>query len=203
MAHIQLSNDLPGIRGLMAYRPETAHPINDLVEVLLRGPSTLSPGERELIATFVSARNDCHYCQSIHGAVAAHHLDGNEQLVLSVKRNFLDAPISSKLKALLGIAAKVQQGEKKVTAEDARRARQEGATDLEIHDTVLIAAVFCMCNRYVDGLATWQPQDPAMYRERGAKVAREGYVQVSREYIPARAAGNDGTESVPSGPSQV
>jgi uncharacterized peroxidase-related enzyme len=158
----------------MAFRPETAKPLNELVDVLLRGPHSLSAGERELIATYVSSRNDCQYCQTIHGAVAAHHL-GSETLVVDVKRDPAQAPISEKLKALLAIAGKVAQGGKYVLAADVERARQQGATDLEIHDTVLIAAVFCMCNRYVDGLATWAPDDPAFYRQRAALVAANGY----------------------------
>ena len=173
--HITLPEGLPGIRGPMAFRPETAKPLNELAEVLLRGPSTLTPGERELIATYVSSQNDCFFCQSIHGSVAAYHLGGNEQLVLDVKQNYQIAPVSAKLKALLAIAGKVQKGGKHVKAADIAKARQEGATDLEIHDTVLIAAAFSMYNRYVDGLATWQPDDPAMYRARGALTAQEGY----------------------------
>ena len=175
MPHIALPPDLPGIRGLMAFRPETAKPINELVDVLLRGPHTLSPGERELIATYVSARNDCRYCQTIHGAIAAHHLGGDEALVLDVKRDAERAAISYKLKALLVIAGKTADSGRLVTAEDVERARALGATDLEIHDTVLIAAVFCLCNRYVDGLATWAPDDPDFYRQRAALIAEHGY----------------------------
>ena len=175
MAHIALPEGIPGIRGLMVYRPETAKPLNELVEVLLRGPHSLSPGERELIATFVSSENDCRYCQTIHGAIAAHHLNGNEDLVSSVKHNFMGAEISGKMKALLAMAGKVRQSGKDVTAEDVENARNQGATDLEIHDAVLIAAVFCMCNRYVDGLATWAPDDPDFYRQRAALVAANGY----------------------------
>jgi uncharacterized peroxidase-related enzyme len=174
MAHINLPPDLPGIRGPMAFRPETAKPLNELVDVLLRGPHTLTPGERELIATYVSSQNECEYCQTIHGAVAAHHLK-SETLVVNVKQDFHTASISAKLKTLLVIAGKVTQGGKHVTATDVSRAREAGATDLEIHDTVLIAAVFCMCNRYVDGLATWAPDDPAFYRRRAALVAEHGY----------------------------
>ena len=175
MAHIQLPEGLPGIRGPMAFRPETAKPLNELVNVLLHEPHSLSPGERELIATYVSSQNDCYFCQTIHGAIAAQHLGGDEELVRNVKRDFAQAVISDKLKALLAIAGKVQQGGKHVTAEDVERARKLGATDLEIHDTVLIAAVFCMCNRYVDGLATWAPEGAEYYRERAPKVAAEGY----------------------------
>src|SRR6185369_9960387 len=176
MAHIPLPPDLPGIRGPMAFRPETAKPLNELVDVLLRGPHTLSQGERELIATYVSSQNDCRYCQTIHGAIAAHHLSHDEALVVEVKTDFEHASISDKLKALLAIAGKTAEGGKHVTAADVALARERGATDLEIHDTVLIAAVFCMCNRYVDGLATWTPEDPEFYRLRGALVARVGYV---------------------------
>lgn len=175
MAHIELPEGLPGIRGPMAFRPETAKPLNELVDVLLRGPHPLSPGERELIATCVSARNDCTYCQTIHGAIAAQELGGNEELVRDVKRNFGTAGISDKLKALLAIADKVRIGGKNVTEEDVDCARRLGATDLEIHDTVLIAAAFCMFNRYVDGLATWAPEDPEFYRRRAALVAAHGY----------------------------
>jgi uncharacterized peroxidase-related enzyme len=187
MPHIALPADLPGIRGAMAFRPETARPLNALVEILLAGPSSLTRGERELIATYVSSRNCTHYCHSIHGMIAAAHLGGNEALVKQVKTDFMQADISPKLKALLAIAAKVQQDGKLVTAADVETARVEGATDLEIHDTVLIAAAFCMYNRYVDGLGTVQPDDEALYRERGKRVARDGYVTVSEEYLASHA----------------
>ncbi|HLH36524.1 MAG TPA: peroxidase-related enzyme [Alloacidobacterium sp.] len=188
MAHIRLPEELPGIRGAMAFRPETAKPLNELVEILLHQPNTLTPGERELIATYVSYLNDCYYCQTIHGAIAAASLDDNEDLVKRVKADFQHADISEKLKALLVIASKVQKGGKNVTAQDVEAARNLGATDLEIHDTVLIAAAFCMYNRYVDGLGTWQPRDEAMYRERGKRIARDGYVSISKEYLPAETA---------------
>ncbi len=188
MPHIPLPPDLPGIRGAMAFRPETARPLNALVEILLQGPSTLSRGERELIATYVSSRNCTHYCHSIHGAIAAAHLGGNEALVKQVKTDFTQAGISPKLKALLVIAGLVQKDGKLVTAADVEAARCEGATDLEIHDTVLIAAAFCMYNRYVDGLGTYQPEDEAFYRERGPRVARDGYVKVSEEYLASHAS---------------
>jgi uncharacterized peroxidase-related enzyme len=188
MPYIQIREGLPGIRGLFAFRPETAQPLSELAEILLHQPGTLTPGERELIATYVSSRNDCYYCQTAHGAIAAHHLGGHEDTVQAVKRDFERADISGKLKALLSIAGKVQSGGKNVQPEDIARARQEGATDLEIHDTVLIAAAFCMYNRYVDGLATWSPTDPEGFRERAAKVASDGYLGVLG-YIHAAHAG--------------
>ncbi len=180
MAHIQLPEGLPGITGPMAYRPETARPLRALAEVLLRGPSTLSPADREMIATYTSSQNDCYFCQTSHGAAASHHLGGNLRLIDQVKADFETAPITEKLKALLAIAGQVQRGGKNVTSAHVDRARTAGATDLEIHDTVLIAAAFCMYNRYVDGLATWAPRDPAMYEAMGARMAEQGYVEPSR-----------------------
>jgi uncharacterized peroxidase-related enzyme len=175
--HIDLPDGLPGITAGFAFRPETAKPLRELAEVLLRGPNTLTSAERETIAAFVSSRNDCHFCQASHSAAAAHHLGGDYAPIEAVKRDFERAPVSPKLKALLAIAGKVQQGGRQVTSADVDRARREGATDVEIHDTVLIAAAFCMFNRYVDGLATMTPSDPALYDVMGQRMAREGYVR--------------------------
>jgi len=172
----------------MAFRPETAKPLNELANALLHAPNSLTQGERELIATYTSYLNDCYFCQTVHGAIAAACLNGDEDLVKRVKADFTTADISEKLKSLLVIAAKVQRGGKHVTSADVAAAREQGATDIEIHDTVLIAAAFCMYNRYVDGLDTWQPREEALYRERGKKTAREGYVEMSKEYLTAVSA---------------
>jgi uncharacterized peroxidase-related enzyme len=178
MPHISLPENVPGPRGPMLFRPEVIPHLSELAEILMRGPSTLTRAERELIGTYVSAQNNCRSCQTIHGAVAAHYLGATveqENLVQKIKRDPSSAPISPKLKALLNIAGHVQQGGKQVTGEDIAQARRHGASDLEIHDTVLIAANFCMMNRYVDGLATWTPDDPDFYRERAAALAEHGY----------------------------
>lgn len=187
MPHIHLPADLPGIRSAMAFRPETAKPLNELAEILLHQPNSLPQGDRELIATYVSYLNDCYFCQTVHGAIAAACLNDDHDLVKRVKADFQAAEISDKLKTLLVIAAKVQRGGKNVTAADVEAARAQGATDIEIHDTVLIAAAFCMYNRYVDGLDTWQPRTEDLYRERGKRTAREGYVEMSKEYLPQPA----------------
>ena len=178
MSHINLQNDLPGIRGLMAFRPETAKPLNELAEVLLRSDNTLSRGERELIAAYVSALNDCFFCQHVHGAMAQHYLQCDSHFIDKVKYDFRTTDISNKMKALLAIAAKVQQGGKFVTPHLIVTAKAIGATDKEIHDTVLIAAAFCMFNRYVDGLATWAPTDMEIYTQRAKIRAEEGYINI-------------------------
>ncbi len=177
MAHIKLNNEeLPGIIGLLDYRQETALPLSELAEVLLRGDSTLSSGEREIIASSVSYWNNCHFCHASHGASAVAHLKTDLTLIEEIENGFQNREISPKMRTLLNIAHKVQMGGKNVKEDDISRARKEGATDREIHDTVLIAAAFCMYNRYVDGLNTWSPEPLEAYKENGEMLAHEGYL---------------------------
>lgn len=176
MAHIKLLNEeLPGIVGLLNYRPETAKPLLELAETLLRGPSSLTSGEREIIAASVSWWNDCHFCHTSHAAAAAAHLQCDLGLIDEIKAGLPNMQVSEKLRALLNIAHQVQLSGKEVTAEDIARAREAGATDQEIHDAVLIAAAFCMYNRYVDGLGTWAPRTNEAYKEMGERMAYVGY----------------------------
>ena len=176
MAHITLPEGLPGIRGPMAFRPETAKHLNELAEVLLRSDNSLSRGERELIATYVSYLNDCFFCQNAHGGITQHYLQCDMDYLDKIKADYRSSDLSPKMKALLAISGSVQKGGKHVTSRQIEDAREAGATDREIHDTVLIAAAFCMFNRYVDGLGTWAPQDRNVYVERGKKRAEEGYI---------------------------
>ncbi|MGM1062896.1 carboxymuconolactone decarboxylase family protein [Saccharothrix sp. Mg75] len=180
MAHIHLDVDeavFPGIAGLFRFRPETAGPLNELAEVLLRGPSSLSRGERELVAAHVSGLNECSFCRDSHSAFAAAQLDGGAELVRLVRADPATAPIGGKLRALLDIAGAVRKSGKEVTADLVEAARARGATDLEIHDTVLIAAAFCMFNRYVDGLGTVVPDDPAEYDHVARGIVEHGYTR--------------------------
>jgi uncharacterized peroxidase-related enzyme len=175
MPHIELNSDEPGILGLLKYRPETARPLTELVEVLLRGPSTLTRGERELIAAYVSTLNGCRFCAASHAAFAAAQLPEGMPLVDQVQIDARSAPVSSKISALLEIAAAVQEGGLHVTGHQVAAARDADATDMEIHDCVLIAAAFCMMNRYVDGLATTAPDDLAGYALHAQMIVENGY----------------------------
>jgi uncharacterized peroxidase-related enzyme len=177
MAHITLPEGAPGIIGPMIAYPETQKHLSGLAEVLLRGPSSLTPAERELIASYVSSGNECYFCTQSHAAAARAHFGEKRALVDQVLADLHAAPVSAKLKALLTIAEKVRRDGRLVKAEDVDRARTEGADDQAIHDTVLIAAAFCMFNRYVDGLGTWAPRDPAAYEESGLRLANDGYVK--------------------------
>ncbi|MBN8821719.1 MULTISPECIES: carboxymuconolactone decarboxylase [unclassified Spirosoma] len=176
MPHIPLPEQLPGITGLLEYRLDTAMPIRELTQILLRGESTLTTGERELIAALVSSRNCTAFCEAAH-TKAADILLGDDETARAVKQDVETAPVSEKMKALLQIAALTQQNGSAVTSEAVSRAREAGATDREIHDTVLIAALFCLYNKYVDGLATIAPSDPAFYQMLGERITGRGYVR--------------------------
>ena len=184
MPHITLRTDLFGITSLLDYRRQSAGPLCELTHLLLRGPSTLTEAERELIATYVSYRNDCTFCCTAHGAATCQLPGGNRDLPEAVQRDLATAPVSEKVRALLRIAGKVQRSGRSVTLEDADAARQAGATDLEIHDTVLIAALFCLYNRYVDGLAAATPSDPAFYEALGRRITTRGYTMPESNYQP-------------------
>jgi uncharacterized peroxidase-related enzyme len=176
MAHIRLPENAPGIIGPMIAYPETRQHLSGLAEALLRGPSSLSPAERELIAAYVSSGNECLFCTQSHAAASRAHYGDARLLVDQVLADADVAPISAKLRALLAIADKVRRDGRLVAAADVERARAEGADDKAIHDTVLIAAAFCMFNRYVEGLGTWAPKDPAAYVDSGVRLAEQGYV---------------------------
>jgi uncharacterized peroxidase-related enzyme len=176
MAHINLDNSLPGISGLLRHFPETAKPLTLLAETLLRAPNNLTSGERELIAGYVSYKNNCNFCHLSHSAAAAAHLKDDFKTTDQIIHDIETADISDKMKALLHIAAQVQQSGKAVQAASIERAKDVGATDDDIHTTVLIAAAFCMYNRYVDGLGTWTPLEREAFVESGKRLAEVGYV---------------------------
>jgi uncharacterized peroxidase-related enzyme len=176
MAHIAVPEGVPGIRSLVMFRPETGKHLYDLAQVLLRDPSPLTPAERELIATHVSARNNCTFCMSSHAAAARELFEDKREVVDCVIHSKPTPLLSEKMKVLLNIAGKVQQNGKLVTDEDVAEARKHGAGDRDIHDTVLIAATFSLFNRYVDGLASLTPTDPKEYEPMGKRLATLGYV---------------------------
>jgi uncharacterized peroxidase-related enzyme len=171
MPYIAAEEHLPGITGLLEYRRDTAEPIRELTQFLLRGPSSLKTWERELIASLVSDRNKCQFCMRAHTAVTD-LIMGESNTAERVKKEISSAPVSEKMKALLTIAGEVQEGGKNVSKESITRAKENGATDIEIHDTVLIAALFCLYNRYVDGLAAATPSDPKFYRSLAERIEK-------------------------------
>ena len=181
MPYIPLEEHLPGITGLLEYRKDTAEPIRELTQFLLRGPSSLTEGERELIATLVSHKNECRFCTTAHTA-AADLLIGDTETSKMMKQDIFSAPLSDKMKALLVIASHVQEGGKQVTTDDISKAKLTGATDVEIHDTVLIAALFCLYNRYVDGMATSMPATDSYFDDLATRLVTNGYNRLPQGY---------------------
>ena len=178
MPHITLPDGVPGIRSLVMYRPDTGQPLYDLAQALLRAgspDSTLHDADRELIAAFVSKQNQTDFCMNSHAAASRYLYADQRDVVDQALENVDSAPISAKLKALLSIAGRVQADARTVSPELVAAARTEGATDGDIHDTVLITAAFCMYNLYVDGLATFTPTDPAAYEAMGERMGTVGY----------------------------
>ena len=186
MPHIPLDPSLPGITGLLNYRQDTALPIRQLTQLLLRGESTLTEGERELIATVVSQGNQCKFCTAAHTA-AADAILGEKETAEKVKHDPDNAPVSEKMKYLLEIARRVQADARTVSSEVVEKAREAGATDLELHDTVLIAALFCLYNKYVDGLASVTPTDPAFYERLANILKSSGYLPSADRYATLNA----------------
>jgi uncharacterized peroxidase-related enzyme len=175
MTYIKTGIDQPGIVELLFYKGSTGKALSNLAETILRGPSELSSGERELIASYVSNLNDCEFCHESHSAAANVHLGDHGKTVSCVVADLDGAPVSEKMKYLLKIAAKVQRSGKDVTPADIDLAKNHGASDQDIHDTVLVAAAFCMFNRYVDGLGTNLPKSKEEYPEMGERLAKKGY----------------------------
>lgn len=176
MPHIPLPEGVHGIRSLALQYPDSGKYLYELVQILLRHESPLSEAERELIAAYVSYLNECEFCCKSHAAASRYLFADASGTVDMVLHDYRSAPISDKLKSLLSIAGKVQADARTVTEEDVALARSFGAVDRDIHDTVLIAATFCMFNRYVDGLATLTPEDSQVYAEMGERMATKGYV---------------------------
>jgi uncharacterized peroxidase-related enzyme len=175
MAYISVEQGVPGIRSLFHFSPETGGPLCDLAQVLLRGSSPLSPAEGELIAAYVSHRNGCVFCMNSHAAAARCLFGDRENLVDELLDEYKTTGLSPKMKALLLIAGKIQDSGRSVKPEDIEMARNAGAGDADIHDTVLIAASFSMFNRYVDGLGSLTPSGRLAYEEMGKKMSEKGY----------------------------
>jgi len=175
MTYIKTGIQQPGIVELLFYKGSTGKALSNLAQTLLHGPSTLTPGEREIIASHVSKLNQCEFCHESHNASANAHFGDGGYITELVKTDLQHAPVSDKMKALLDIAGKVQKSGKEVTPELIEAARSKGASDEEIHDAVLIAAAFCMYNRYVDGLGTNLPADKGEYLAMGKRMAKKGY----------------------------
>jgi uncharacterized peroxidase-related enzyme len=193
-----LPPNLPGMIALGAYRPDVYGQMAALANNVLRTghpESTLIPSEREMIASYVSSLNNCTYCATVHGAVAVAHMHNakaegtgqGDQVTKAKAEEIVDSicikhdsdangtEASPKLKKLLKIASQVRESGQNITAEAIAEAKEVGVTDMDIHDTVLIASLFCMFNRYVDGLTGEISGNIEHLKEGGGMIAENGY----------------------------
>ncbi len=183
--------DVPGILAAMRLTPELETHLRGLADALLVHDfpgATIARAERELIATAVSAGNDCFYCMDSHGAFASELLRrdgaaGVAELVDGVKSGG-SAGLSPKLAALVEIARGVRRDPRAVSRSDVERALAAGASDADTQLAVLIAAGFCMYNRMVDGLRAPTPPSAEAYRERAGQIAEHGYSAAQITAIP-------------------
>ncbi len=183
--------DVPGILAAMRLTPSLERHLRGLADALLVEDfpgATLSRAERELIATAVSAGNDCFYCMDSHGAFASELL-GREgardvaALVDGIKAGGSEG-LSPKLAALVEIARGVRRDPRAVARAEIERALEAGATDADTQLAVLIASAFCMYNRMVDGLRAPTPPSAEAFRERAAQIAEHGYGAAQVTAIP-------------------
>lgn len=179
MAHISFPVDVPGIRGPLSFRPDAAKHLLALAETILRQPASLEPGERETIAAWTSYLNGCNFCMKSHAAAARAWLGPAQSGAVDRMLSAADlGGFSQKVQALLGLARALQSCVLGVKPEHIAHARAAGASDQDIHDTVLITAAFCMYNRYVEGLGTREAAE-SDYEPMGRRLRDQGYAPVS------------------------
>jgi uncharacterized peroxidase-related enzyme len=174
--------DVPGILAAIRLTPGLGVHLRGLADELLVNDfpgATIRRGEREMLATAVSAANDCFYCMDSHGAFASAVLErsGATELLPLVETIKLGSSegFDDKMRALLHIARTVRREPRDLTAADVAAAHDGGASDADVQLAVLIAAAFSMYNRMVDGFRARTPPTAEAYRSRAAEIAEHGY----------------------------
>ena len=174
--------DAPGILTALRLTPALGVHLRGLADELLVDDfpgATISRPQREMLATAVSAANDCFYCMDSHGAFATALLEvtGASHLVPTVdtiKSGSSDG-LEPKMQALLHIARTVRGEPRDLAPADVATAKAAGASDADVQLAVLIAAAFSMYNRIVEGFRAKTPPTPEAYRARASEIAEHGY----------------------------
>jgi uncharacterized peroxidase-related enzyme len=183
--------DAPGILAAIRLTPGLGVHLRGLADELLVHDfpgATISRGEREMLATAVSAANDCFYCMDSHGAFASAVLErqGSVELVPVIDdiKQGSSAGVDEKMGALLHISRTVRRDPLDLTAADVAAAHAAGASDGDVQLAVLIAAAFSMYNRMVDGFRAKTPPTAEAYRPRAAEIAEHGYSSPAVSAVP-------------------
>ena len=186
--------DAPGIVAAIRLTPGLGVHLRGLADELLVNDfpgATISRGEREMMATAVSAANDCFYCMDSHGAFATAVLERAGErdvapLIDTIKVGSVDG-LGQKMQALLHIARTVRAEPRKLTSADVEAAKAAGACDADVQLAVLIAAAFSMYNRIVEGFRAKTPPTPEAYRNRAEEIAEHGYSDPRVVALPGRS----------------
>lgn len=186
--------DVPGILTAIRLTPGLGVHLRGLADELLVDDfpgATIGRPQREMLATAVSAANDCFYCMDSHGAFATALLEraGATDLVPLVDAIKLgsSAGFDAKMRSLLHIARTVGREPRDLTADDVAVARAAGASDADVQLAVLIAAAFSMYNRIVEGFRARTPPSPDAYRPRAQEIAERGYADRQPPPVPGDA----------------
>ncbi|HEY6205610.1 MAG TPA: peroxidase-related enzyme [Chthoniobacterales bacterium] len=171
--------------------PTSARPLLEYLEVVLRGESPLSAGEREVIAAYVSALNNCNYCRTIH-ADAAVLLGANSQLVENLLSSKQASDADDRMRPILQLAHKLTVSPGHVNAADIAAVFAAGWDDRALHDAVAVCSLFNFINRFVNGLGV---EAPDWYMKRAAKeLTQNGYANLIKR-LPQQTADHSASSS--------
>jgi uncharacterized peroxidase-related enzyme len=183
--------EAPGILTAIRLTPGLGVHLRGLADELLVHDfpgATISRAEREMLATAVSAGNDCFYCMDSHGAFATAVLESvgltERAPLIDVLKNGASDGFDPKMQALLNISRTVRGSGLDLSADDVQAALDAGASDADVQLAVLIAAAFSMYNRMVDGFRAQTPPSAEAYRARAAEIAAHGYSDQRVQSVP-------------------
>jgi uncharacterized peroxidase-related enzyme len=152
--------------------PDTARPLLDYHELVMRGPSPFTVAERELIAAYVSGVNECGYCHGVHTATAE-AFGIPEGLLEALLADLDTAPVDEKIRAVLRYVGKLTTAPARLTDDDAAAVLAAGWDERALHDAVIVCALFNFMNRMVNGLGI--KADESYFALSGKRLRDVGY----------------------------
>jgi uncharacterized peroxidase-related enzyme len=167
--------EYPQIWHMFAFQPHATKHLERFTQAIMRDPGPISPGLRELIAAYTSARNDCPFWLKSHAAVAAELL-GDEALVGGVIKDLESSPLAEAEKALLRFVDKVNRDSIRIGPPDIEALRQAGWDEAAIYYAITVCALFNFYNRWIDASGVHALSEEA-HRVGGKRSAKFGYVR--------------------------
>jgi len=166
------------VKDVYAMSPQTFRHWLHVEEAIMRGPSAFTPGERELMAAYVSRLNSCSYCASSHSEAAV--MLGVDPVALNGLTADVDtAPIDKRFKPIFKFLNKLTLTPYRMTQADADAVYAEGWDEQTLHDVIMVCCCFSFMNRLADGHGL--ASDPALFQARAARHVQEGYLAQYQE----------------------